>query len=69
MTRDVLTCSELFLVHSHYAAQLARLEAAPADTAKIGVVPFGMLNPDDLPRRAADGPALVATFGIATAAK
>jgi glycosyltransferase involved in cell wall biosynthesis len=69
MARDVLTCSELFLVHSHYAAQLARLEAAPADTSKIGVVPFGMPNPDDLPRRAADAPALVATFGIATAAK
>jgi glycosyltransferase involved in cell wall biosynthesis len=69
MAKDVLASCERFLVHSRYAAQLARLEAAPADTLKIGVVPFGMVNPDGRPRRAASGPALVATFGIATAAK
>jgi glycosyltransferase involved in cell wall biosynthesis len=69
MARDVLASCERFLVHSSYAAQLARLEAAPADASKIDVVPFGMVNPDDLPRGATDGSALIATFGIATAAK
>jgi glycosyltransferase involved in cell wall biosynthesis len=69
MAREVLASSKRFLVHSRYAAQLARLEAAPADVAKIGVIPFGVVSPDAVPRARAGAHPLVATFGIATAAK
>jgi glycosyltransferase involved in cell wall biosynthesis len=69
MAKDVLTWSERFLVHSHFAAQLARLEAAPADVPKIRVIPFGIVSPDALPRPRQGAPPLVATFGIASAAK
>jgi glycosyltransferase involved in cell wall biosynthesis len=69
MARAALASSELFLVHSNYAAQLARLDAAPADVGKIRVIPFGIVSPDAVPRAVAGPHPLVATFGIASAAK
>jgi glycosyltransferase involved in cell wall biosynthesis len=69
MARDALAASERFLVHSNYAAQLARLDAAPADVGKIRVIPFGIVSPDAVPRAVAGPYPLVATFGIASAAK
>jgi glycosyltransferase involved in cell wall biosynthesis len=69
MAKDVLASSERFLVHSQYAAQLAALEAAPADAGKIGVIPFGIVSPEAFSRPDHEPPPLVATFGIATAAK
>jgi glycosyltransferase involved in cell wall biosynthesis len=69
MARDAIASCERFLVHSRYAGQLARLEAAPTDVTKIGVIPFGIVSPDNFPDRAPGPQALVATFGIASAAK
>jgi len=69
MARDVLASCELFLVHSRFAAQLARFDAAPADTPKIRVIPFGIVSPDSLPSAKTGAPPLIATFGIAAAAK
>jgi glycosyltransferase involved in cell wall biosynthesis len=69
MARDVLARCELFLVHSRFAAQLARFDAAPADAPKIRVIPFGIVSPDSLPPLEVGAPPLVATFGIAAAAK
>lgn len=68
MARDVIRASTRFLVHSRYAAQLARLEAAPEDAEKIGVLPFGVAAPANPRCEDADEP-LIATFGIAAAAK
>jgi glycosyltransferase involved in cell wall biosynthesis len=69
MARDVIRASTRFLVHSRYAAQLARFEAAPEDEAKICVIPFGVAAPAPRARRPDDGAPIIATFGIATAAK
>jgi glycosyltransferase involved in cell wall biosynthesis len=70
MAREVIAAAERYLVHSEYAADLARLDAAPGDEQKIGVLPFGMVPPEDFaayPRR--NGTPLVATFGIVGPAK
>jgi glycosyltransferase involved in cell wall biosynthesis len=69
MARDVLEQCDLFLVHSVYAAQLARFDARPADVAKIRVIPFGIPPPVARPNTPASREPLVATFGIASAAK
>jgi glycosyltransferase involved in cell wall biosynthesis len=69
MARDVLEQSEQFLVHSQYAAQLARFDARPGDVAKIGVIPFGVHPPAARPEAAGTTEPLLATFGIASAAK
>jgi glycosyltransferase involved in cell wall biosynthesis len=69
MAREVLASSKRFLVHSKHAAQLARLEARPADVEKIGVIPFGVPSPEAVPHEKAGSQPLLATFGIATAAK
>jgi len=69
MARDVLAWCERFLVHSRFAAQLARFDAAPADAPKVRVIPFGIVSPDSLPPAKVGTALLVATFGIASAAK
>jgi glycosyltransferase involved in cell wall biosynthesis len=69
MARDVLEQSERFLVHSNYAAQLARFDARPPDVAKVGVIPFGIPPPVARPNAGGASEPLLATFGIASAAK
>jgi glycosyltransferase involved in cell wall biosynthesis len=68
MCRDVIAKSSRFLVHSRYAANVARLDAEPRDVRKVGIVPFGA--PERLavtkPERE-DG--LVASFGHTAAIK
>jgi glycosyltransferase involved in cell wall biosynthesis len=66
MAREAIARSTRYLVHSSYAATLARLEAAVDDTSKIAVVPFGFPDPTD---SAPPRDALVATFGLVAPVK
>jgi glycosyltransferase involved in cell wall biosynthesis len=68
MARTIVARSERFLVHSSFAAALARHDVAPGDQAKIVEVPFGWPDPDEYLERAPQ-PALIATFGYVSAAK
>jgi glycosyltransferase involved in cell wall biosynthesis len=71
MARQAIAQSEVFLVHSNHAAQLARLDAARADEHKIEVIPFG--GPpavEDAKERAdSDEDFVVGTFGLVSPAK
>jgi glycosyltransferase involved in cell wall biosynthesis len=68
MAREVVARSTRFLAHTEYAATLARLDAAPEDAAKIGVVPYGF--PDSTRFREPEpDEALVATFGLVAPVK
>ena len=68
MAREAIALSERFLAHSNYAAQLARLDAAPGDARKIGVVPFAF-PPLRFAPAEDDSEPLVATFGLVAAVK
>jgi glycosyltransferase involved in cell wall biosynthesis len=70
MARETLTCAERYLVHSHHAAQVAELEAAPGDEEKISVIPFGVMSAEEFPAIShTAGPPIVATFGLVSPAK
>lgn len=70
MAREVISAARRYLVHSRYAADLAQLDAGPGDEHKIGVLPFGMVAPEEFDASPpADGTPLVATFGIVGPAK
>ena len=71
MAREAIGASDQFLVTSNFAAALARIDARPADTDKVAVVPFALRLPQGWPpdREIARERALVATFGIVNAAK
>jgi glycosyltransferase involved in cell wall biosynthesis len=68
MAGEVMAASTAYLVHSAYAANLARLDAFDLDATKIGVVPFGFPNPDEFPQASRER-ALVATFGLVAPGK
>jgi glycosyltransferase involved in cell wall biosynthesis len=70
MAREVLSLADRYLVHSRYAADLAHLDAATGDDAKIGVLPFGITAPEEFEAysRGNEHP-LVATLGIVGPAK
>src|SRR5439155_12646364 len=42
MAREAIAASHRFLVHSTFAAQLARLDADALQRGKVAVVPFGI---------------------------
>jgi glycosyltransferase involved in cell wall biosynthesis len=70
MAREVLSLADRYLVHSRYAADLAHLDAAAGDAAKVGVLPFGITAPEEFdayPR--GDGQPLIVTLGIVGPAK
>jgi glycosyltransferase involved in cell wall biosynthesis len=69
MAREALERSQRFLVHSEYAAQLARLDARPEDVSKVAVVPFAFPQAERTARRVALEEPLVATFGVVAAVK
>jgi glycosyltransferase involved in cell wall biosynthesis len=69
MARDVIGRAEHFAVMSEFAARLARLEARPADTDRIVIVPFGMPPSRPDARPAADREALVVAAGVVNEAK
>jgi glycosyltransferase involved in cell wall biosynthesis len=65
MAREVLSVAERYLVHSRFAADLARLEASPGDEKKIAVLPFGIRAPEEFAGyERSDGSRVIATFGI-----
>lgn len=64
LAREAISASEAFVVHSEYAAGLARSDAAPADKSKVRIAPYAFRDPDDFPRENPDSPPLVATFGV-----
>jgi glycosyltransferase involved in cell wall biosynthesis len=70
MAREVLSLADRYLVHSRYAADLAHLDAAPGDAAKIRVLPLGITAPEEFdayPRGNAQP--LIVTLGIVGPAK
>jgi glycosyltransferase involved in cell wall biosynthesis len=69
MAREIVRQSRKFLVHSEFAARLARLDADSEDEAKIGVVPFGHLPPGKARTPTRRDEPLIATFGLATRVK
>jgi glycosyltransferase involved in cell wall biosynthesis len=69
MAREIIEHSRRFLVHSDFAARLARLDANPEDEAKVGVLPFGHPSGDEAPEPAGRNDALIATFGLTTPVK
>ena len=62
MAREVISLSTMFLATSPFGAELAALDAAPADRAKVASIPFA-IGPSRVTRRR---PAtnVVATFGV-----
>jgi glycosyltransferase involved in cell wall biosynthesis len=68
MAREIVRQSRKFLVHSEFAARLARLDADSEDEAKIGVVPFGHPPPGEEPPPT-ERDELIATFGLGTRVK
>jgi glycosyltransferase involved in cell wall biosynthesis len=68
MVSELVQRSSRFLVHSEYAAEVARLQAGPfAD--RISVVPFGIPDPVPVDRRNTPQQPLVVTVGIAAPIK
>jgi glycosyltransferase involved in cell wall biosynthesis len=45
MAREAITAADAFVVHSHYAAHLARHDAAPEHRHKVQVAPFAFPDP------------------------
>jgi glycosyltransferase involved in cell wall biosynthesis len=70
MAEEVLRLSELYLVHSHHAATLARLDAKPGDEHKIHVLPYGIDAPkESYATRLRSSQQLIATFGMVARTK
>jgi glycosyltransferase involved in cell wall biosynthesis len=68
MAREAIAASSRFLAHSRYAAQLARLDAAPGDEAKVATVGFGFPDPGEFREAPAAG-RTIATFGLVAPVK
>jgi glycosyltransferase involved in cell wall biosynthesis len=69
MAREVIGRSERYLVHSHYAAQLARLDADPRDQEKIDTTSFAFPAPEGFQRDESSRGPIVATFGMVAEVK
>jgi glycosyltransferase involved in cell wall biosynthesis len=63
LAREAIALSTKFLVHSRYAAQIARLDAAPGDDAKVQVLDFGCPDPGEFPSVPTERP-VIGTFGL-----
>jgi glycosyltransferase involved in cell wall biosynthesis len=69
MAQEAIALSQHFLVHSEYAAQIARLEAPPGDEQKVEVLGFACSDPEEFPPRGEHGGPIVATFGLVAPVK
>jgi glycosyltransferase involved in cell wall biosynthesis len=70
MARDVIAASDRFVVHSAYAANVARFDAAPVDRTKIAVAPFGFSDPAVFSVAATPSEApVIGTFGVVATIK
>ena len=59
MAREAIALADRYLVHSEYAAQVARLDAAPGDAGKVEVLQPLFPDPEEAPRARPDEAALV----------
>jgi glycosyltransferase involved in cell wall biosynthesis len=64
MTREAIRLADWFVVHSHYAAQLARHDSAPEDRRKVRVAPFGVPDPSQFSGFFQPEMPVIGTFGI-----
>ena len=65
-----IAASERFLVHSHHAAEMARLDCAPHDERKIGIPPVRCFpEPHELGNEPVGKQPLAATFGVSAPQK
>jgi glycosyltransferase involved in cell wall biosynthesis len=70
MAREAISLADAFLVHSHYAAQLARHDAAPEDRDKVRVAPFAFPDPAEFSGSSRTHDELVVgTFGVVAPVK
>ena len=69
MAREVIGLADWFVVHSHYAAQLARHDAAPEDRQKVRVAPFGFPDPTLYSGFLQPETPVIGTFGIVAPVK
>ena len=70
MAREAIAAADRFVVNSHYAAHLARSDAAPADRHKVEVAPFAFPSPEEFEAPTKSGAELViATFGVVAPVK
>jgi glycosyltransferase involved in cell wall biosynthesis len=70
MARRAIAASDVFLVHSQHAAELAARDAWPGQADKVRVVPFACPPPEEFDRTSADvREPIVATFGIVAPVK
>ena len=68
MAREAIQASELFVVNSASAQQLARCDARPEDRGKIVVAPFAFPDPRQFEGVAASG-TTIGTFGVVAPVK
>jgi glycosyltransferase involved in cell wall biosynthesis len=70
MAREVIALADRYLVHSEYAAQIARLDAGPADEAKVDVIEYLYPDPTEFPRARPDEDAPgILTIGLVSPVK
>lgn len=70
MAREAIASADRFIVHSEYAAYLARSDAAPEHRRKIQVAPFAFPDPGEFAgyRASTDTP-IIGTFGVVAPVK
>jgi glycosyltransferase involved in cell wall biosynthesis len=68
MAREIIGLSDMFLVTSEYAAELARSDARPEDQDRVAVLPYAYPPVADPADRLSE-PGLVCSFGIVNEAK
>jgi glycosyltransferase involved in cell wall biosynthesis len=70
MAREVIGLADRYLVHSDYAAQVARLDAAPGEERKIERIEFLYPDPANAPRAQPDESApLIVSLGVVAEVK
>jgi glycosyltransferase involved in cell wall biosynthesis len=70
MAREAIRAADRFMVHSQYAAHLARSDAAPHDRHKVGVAPFAFPSPGEFePPAEANTEFVIGTFGVVAPVK
>jgi glycosyltransferase involved in cell wall biosynthesis len=70
MAREVIGLADRYLVHSDYAAQVARLDAAPGEERKIERIEFLYPDPASAPRAQPDESApLIVSLGVVAEVK
>jgi glycosyltransferase involved in cell wall biosynthesis len=70
MAREAIALADRYLVHSEYAAQIARLDAAPGDAGKVDVIQQLVPDPSELPRARPDEAApVILTIGLVAPVK